>query len=110
MVAGRHGMRLEGLKFAVYLGIPLVASCFFNEPETVRYFVDYFKFVEYPANPNTGFREQLEEQAMQRKQLMEQKEMYAKQLRDLEALGSKGRSEDEKKNGWWRPKWIFGSS
>lgn len=111
MVAGRQGMRMEALKFSVYLGIPLVASAFFNEPETVKYFVDYFKYVEYPASPNTNIREQLEEQAMELKRLREQRKVYAKQLRDLDSLTTKNSNEGENRqnSGWWGLGWVFGS-
>merc|ERR1719162_71226 len=113
MVAGRKGMRLEAFKFGVYIGIPVVASGLFNDPETIRWFVDYFKFVTYPApaSSNPEFRKQLEDQTRQRKLIREQKEQYAEQLRKLDEVAS---SRDIQLDGkidekpWWQANWLFG--
>jgi len=119
MVAGRQGMRLEGLKFGIYIGIPVVASALFNEPETIQWFVDYFQFVTYPAPASSSdeIRKQLEAQTKQQMLLREQKKEYSKQLNQLDQLVNKNKQlemDDDKSSNleggnkrWYNPTTWF---
>mmetsp|Transcript_23893 Transcript_23893/g.34950 ORF Transcript_23893/g.34950 Transcript_23893/m.34950 type:complete len:132 (-) Transcript_23893:103-498(-) len=88
MVHGRAGMRLEALKFAIYLSIPIVASGMFNDPKTIQGFVEYYNYISYPPeDPETtkmkndleSLRKNLEQQ--QRKRMIMQS-----QLRSLDSM------------------------
>ena len=60
MAKGTTGFYLEGWKFSVYLAVPLFASWYFGDPQRQREAANYWQFVKYPANPNTGLKEQIE--------------------------------------------------
>jgi len=45
----RGGGRLEGLKFGLYLCIPIFASYIYSYPENINQVVELFRYVEYPA-------------------------------------------------------------
>jgi len=83
MVHGKQGLRLEALKFGVYLSIPIIASFTFNEPKVQRFCADYFQFLAYPANPNVNLKEQFEELQRKRQIEKEQMERYADEVRKM---------------------------
>lgn len=113
MAKGRTGLAIEGWKFSVYLALPLLASWYWNDPNRQKAAVDYWKFVQYPPNPNTDMRKQLEEL----KRLKEQRAVYRQQMQELQERAQQSRAaaqaaaaeeEEAKKRGWWGS--LFGSS
>ena len=85
MAKGRTGFYLEGWKFAVYLGIPLLASWYYGDPRRQKEAAEYWKYITYPANPNVNMKQSLQE--MQRQQ--EQRAVYRDQLRQLQQQAAK---------------------
>ena len=79
MAKGRQGFLLEGWKFAIYLLVPITASIYYNNPENQKKSADYWQYVKYPANPSTGWKEQIELMQSQQKQ----REIYRQQLQQL---------------------------
>ena len=84
MVLGRKGMRLEAYKFGLYISVPIFASIIFNEPEVQKWCADYFKFLTYPANPNTNLREEFEQLAKQRELEKEKRAKYAEEVQRMQ--------------------------
>ena len=87
MVLGRKGMRLEAYKFGLYISVPIFASIIFNEPEVQKWCADcadYFKFLMYPANPNTNLREEFEQLAKQRELEKEKRAKYAEEVQRMQ--------------------------
>lgn len=112
MAKGRVGLWLEGWKFGVYLLIPIYASYYFDNPDNQRKIQDYWKFVQYPANPNTNLKEAIEEAA----KLHKQREVYHQQLKLLEQANSKTPLEEhaeqqqqQQPSRWRRLRQWFGS-
>eukprot|EP00555_Chaetoceros_dichaeta_P014238 CAMPEP_0198257754 /NCGR_PEP_ID=MMETSP1447-20131203/7346_1 /TAXON_ID=420782 /ORGANISM="Chaetoceros dichaeta, Strain CCMP1751" /LENGTH=111 /DNA_ID=CAMNT_0043944721 /DNA_START=113 /DNA_END=445 /DNA_ORIENTATION=+ len=110
MVHGRQGMKLEALKFSIYIIVPIGASMAFNEPIVQQVCADYFQFLKYPASPNINLREEFEELQEKRQKEKEAREAYADQIRKLqesaqskreivEAVGGGG---GEERKGWFR--------
>ena len=85
MAKGRQGFALEAWKFSVYLIIPIVASVYFSEPKRQKEAADYWQYVRYPANPNVGMKQKIEELAKEQKQ----REVYREQLQALSQQASK---------------------
>ena len=79
MAKGRQGFLLEGWKFGIYLLVPITASIYYNNPENQKKSADYWQYVKYPANPSTGWKEQIELMQSQQKQ----REVYRQQLQQL---------------------------
>jgi len=107
MAKGRQGFWLEGWKFGLYLMVPICASFYFDNPVNQRKAQDYWKFVQYPANPNTGMKESIEEAA----KLQKQREAYRQQLQLLQEANApkavvveKDESGTTSGKGWLR--WI----
>ena len=106
MVLGKQGLRLEAVKFAMYLGIPIFASVSFSYPGVQKYWADYYQFLKYPANPNIGLKEEFEKLRKQRELQHEQRQEYLNQLKRLEEAAEKSRAaaaaaeEAAKKKGW----------
>ena len=106
MVLGKQGLRLEAVKFAMYLGIPIFASVSFSYPGVQKYWADYYQFLKYPANPNIGLKEEFEELRKQRELQHEQRRAYQDQLKRLEEAAAKSKAsalaaqEAPKKRGW----------
>ncbi|EEC43462.1 predicted protein [Phaeodactylum tricornutum CCAP 1055/1] len=106
MAKGRQGFYLEGWKFAIYLVIPITASWYFNDPERRKSSADYWKYIQYPANPNTNMKEQLED--LRKKQA--QRQVYRDQMQELQAQAARSRQEvteeldSNTKQSWWR--WV----
>lgn len=107
MAKGKTGFYLEVWKFGVYLLIPLTASVYFNNVENQKKAADYWQYVKYPANPSTGWKEQIELISSQK----EQREAYRRQLQQLNAVSEReeATSAAEEKEGntgwkWWR--WL----
>ena len=107
MVAGKAGLRLEAFKFGIYVGVPIAASLFFSDPETVKYFVDYFKYIEYPPTENTSDRvkKDIDERIKSRKIYEKQHKEYQEQLKKLNERAKVKNIEDEvyePHQSWWR--------
>ncbi len=113
MAKGKQGFFLEGWKFAVYLAIPITASMYYNNPENQRKAADYWQYIRYPANPATGWKEQIELMQSQK----EQRESYRQQLQQLNGsttstdveTGSDRDihpSDDSAESGWRWLRWI----
>jgi hypothetical protein len=106
MVLGKQGMRLEAMKFSIYISIPVIASIMFNSPSTQTYWANYFQFLKYPANPNTNLREEFEELQKKRDLVREQRKEYAEQVKILQESAQRSRAnalaaaEAEKNKGW----------
>jgi Pet100 len=83
MVHGRPGLYLEAWKFSVYIAVPIVASVYYSNPETQKYWADYWQFVKYPENPNTNVKEQIEALIQERKRQEAQGQVYREQLKQL---------------------------
>jgi hypothetical protein len=99
-------MRLEAMKFSIYISIPVIASIMFNSPSTQTYWANYFQFLKYPANPNTNLKEEFEELQKKRDLVREQRKEYAEQVKKLQESAQRSRAnalaaaEAEKKKGW----------
>ena len=113
MAKGRQGFLLEGWKFAIYLLVPITASIYYNNPENQKKSADYWQYVKYPANPSTGWKEQIELMQSQQKQ----REVYRQQLQQLNdgttsktiTAGSEVEDndmKDSKGNRWRWLRWI----
>jgi len=106
MALGKTGMRLEAWKFCIYLGIPIVASVYFNDPKRQQYWADYFQFLKYPSSPNTNLKSQFEDLVEQQEQQKQQRNEYAEQMRKLQESAQKSRerreaaAQEESKRGW----------
>uniref|UniRef100_A0A7S3P8D0 Uncharacterized protein n=1 Tax=Amphora coffeiformis TaxID=265554 RepID=A0A7S3P8D0_9STRA len=104
MAKGKAGLWLEGWKFSIYLALPLFASVYYNDPKRQQAAIDYWKYVQYPANPNTDMRKQIAEMQKQK----EQREAYRQQMQELQERAKRSReqpAEDTPKRGWWRALW-----
>ena len=84
MVKGRPGLYLEAWKFGVYISIPIFASWYYSYPETQRYWADYWQFIKYPENPNTGVKQKIKELAEQKEKERSQRLAYQRQLQELQ--------------------------
>jgi hypothetical protein len=114
MVKGRPGFYLEAWKFGVYISIPVFASFYFSDPETIKKQADYWKFIEYPENPNTNVKQKIQEIAKEKEKQKEQRLAYQRQLQELNRAAQRSSSsssssyDDESdvlpENGksWWR--------
>ena len=108
MVKGRQGLYLEGWKFAVYLIIPIGASWYYSDPQRQKAAADYWKYIQYPANPNVNMKQQIKELQAQK----EQRQAYREQMMELQKQAAKSRSssevikenEEPNKGGWRR--WL----
>jgi hypothetical protein len=112
MAKGRSGFYLEGGKFAMYMIIPLGISWYYSDPVRQKAAVDYWKFVQYPANPSVNIREQVLELQKQE----QQRQVYRDQMRNLQkqadqtvsnpakTINSNNDNNNEEKKSWWR--WI----
>ena len=108
MAKGKTGLYIEGWKFGVYLAMPLLASWYYNDPQRQKAAVEYWKFVQYPANPNTDMRKQMQELKKQK----EQRAAYRQQMQELQERAQRSRqaaveqkAEAAKKQGWWASLW-----
>ena len=120
MVKGRAGLYLEAWKFGVYITVPIFASVYYSNPETQKYWSEYYQFVKYPENPNTNVKEQIEQLIQEKKLQKEQSQQYRDQLQQLQAAASRSkqyRSEpppdgDHDSASWWRRvgRWVTGRS
>lgn len=95
MAKGKQGFYLEAWKFGVYLLIPIGASWWYSDPERQRQSADYWSYVRYPAHPNTGMRQQIEELAKQQRQ----REAYREQLMELNRQANESRKAAEEEAG-----------
>lgn len=121
MVKGRQGLYLEAWKFGIYVSIPVIASVYFSDPETIKKQADYWRFIEYPENPNTNVRQKIQELAKEKEEQRAQRMAYQQQLQDLQRaaeISSSVNNDDddndstditEKRRSWWR-RWFGGNS
>ena len=116
MVKGRQGLMLEAWKFGVYISIPVFASAYYSDPKTIKEQAEYWKFIEYPENPNTNVRQKIQKLAKEKEEQREQRMAYQKQLQELqrsaERSSSMGQFDDEdnlseRRGSWWR-RWLGG--
>ena len=118
MVKGRQGFYLEAWKFGVYVSIPVIASVYFSEPGQIKKSADYWRFIEYPENPNTNVRQKIQALAKEKEEQREQRMAYQKQLQELQRSAERSSSavddDDENSPGipeqrrsWWR-RWFGG--
>lgn len=122
MARGRQGFYLEAWKFGVYVSIPVIASVYFSDPETIKKSADYWRFIEYPENPNTNVRQKIQELIKEKEEQKAQRMAYQEQLKELQRAAQRssstnddydnddgGNSSDlpERRRSWWR-RW-FGS-
>lgn len=119
MVHGKAGLYLEAWKFSLYLFVPLVASIYYSDPETQRYWADYWQYIKYPENPNTHVKEQIQKLADEKELQREQRMAYKEQLMRLQQAaeraerGEDGDEDDSNPSpSWWRRagQWIVGSN
>ena len=89
MVKGRQGLYLEAWKFSVYLIVPVVASIWFSNPDRQKKAVDYWRFISYPANPNTNLRKQVQELQEEYREQQKQRKQYQEQLAILQQAAEK---------------------
>ena len=120
MVKGRPGFYLEAWKFGVYISIPVFASFYFSDPETIKKQADYWKFIEYPENPNTNVKQKIQEIAKEKEKQKEQRLAYQLQLQELNRSAQRSSSSSssyddesgavpgESGKSWWRR--LFGGS
>ena len=117
MVSGRQGLYLEAWKFGVYISIPIFASVYYSDPETQKYWADYWQFIKYPENPNTNVREKIQDLVKDKERMAAQREAYKQQLQSLQqsanrtqefarneeaaAAAAAGDSSSSQKS-WWR--------
>ncbi len=116
MVKGRQGLYLEAWKFGVYISIPVFASAYFSDPKTIKEQAEYWKFIEYPENPNTNVRQKIQKLAKEKEEQREQRMAYQRQLQELQRSAARSSSanivEDEdssdltgRRRSWWR-RWF----
>ena len=91
MVAGKAGgFRLEAFKFSVYIALPVTATYLCNDPERVRWMIDYFKYIKYPPSSTSQMDEPLADQInrefKRRAGNREAMTGYREQLRSLDDL------------------------
>ena len=118
MVHGKKGLYLEAWKFGVYISIPIFASVYYSDPETQRYWADYWQYIKYPENPNTNVKEKIQQLIKEKELQRDQRLAYQQQLLRLQDAADrssnthKDESQDESSPSWWRKagRWIVGST
>ena len=103
MVKGKKGLYLEAWKFSVYISLPIIASVYHANPETQKKWADYYKFIQYPENPNTKVKQKIQALAKEKEEKREQHLAYQKQLQELQASAERSQNYkmDEEKTSWW---------
>lgn len=124
MVKGRQGLYLEAWKFSVYLGIPIIASVYYSDPDNQRYWADYWQYIKYPENPNTNVKDKIQEIAKEKEKQREQRLAYRQQLMALQASAnrtndfdkadessSSSSGQEQHTTSWWRRAggWLIGT-
>ncbi|KAG7374274.1 Pet100 cytochrome c oxidase assembly protein [Nitzschia inconspicua] len=116
MVKGKKGLYLEAWKFSIYISLPIIASVYHSNPETQKYWADYWRFITYPENPNTNVKQKIQELAKQKEEQREQHVAYQQQLQALQksaersakygagAIGGgvEASTDEEPKSSWLR--------
>jgi hypothetical protein len=107
-VGGRGSFHMEAWKFAVYLLVPIGASVYFSNPGRMKQTAEYWKFIEYPPNPNVGLKDEI---IAAQKQWQLHNEAYQKSLAELKEANKKRKpiednDETERSTpGFWR-RWF----
>ena len=116
MVHPKSKFYLEAWKFGIYVSIPIIASIYYSDPETQRYWADYWQYIKYPENPNTNVREKIKQLAEEKELQREQRLAYQEQLQRLQQAAERStKIQDEEIKEvpipWWRRagKWFSGS-
>ncbi len=86
----KSGMRMEAWKFSLYVLIPIVASAYFNSPDTQKYWADYFQYIRYPP-VKESFSEMVADYRKRNIQQQEQRKAYAEQMSVLEESAERSR-------------------
>lgn len=99
----RGNFPIEIWKFSVYLIVPLVASIYIANPKNQKQNAEYWKFVQYPANPTTGIKDNiLEMQKNQQKLEQVRQELRAMDLQnELEVQEELEQSKEWFWKRWW---------
>mmetsp|Transcript_11323 Transcript_11323/g.14787 ORF Transcript_11323/g.14787 Transcript_11323/m.14787 type:complete len:120 (-) Transcript_11323:451-810(-) len=112
MVHGRAGFKLEAAKFGLYIGLPILATISVNDPDNVRWMIDYFQYIKYPPTENVGSDEEpladkINNEIRRRLKEKEAMEQYREQVKQLGTLENernarmKTAEESSKGNGIW---------
>lgn len=117
MVHPKSKFYLEAWKFGIYVTIPIIASIYYSDPETQRYWADYWQYIKYPENPNTNVREKIKQLAEEKELQREQRLAYQQQLQRLQQAAERASKiqEEEIINAdpipWWKRagRWFAGS-
>ena len=116
MVHPKSKFYLEAWKFGIYVSIPVIASIYYSNPETQRYWADYWQYIKYPENPNTNVREKIKQLAEEKELQREQRLAYQQQLQRLQHAAERATKmqDDEIKEDpipWWKSagRWFAGS-
>jgi len=101
MVHGKAGMKLEALKFGVYVGIPIMASAAFNYPPFMDWAIDRYRYVEYP--PEKYKRDDLEKMRKDRIENMKRQKIIQSQLKQLNIDANKKVNVEDAvvQRRWW---------
>jgi hypothetical protein len=114
MVKGRKGLYLEAWKFSVYISIPVIASVYHANPETQKKWADYYKFIQYPENPNTNVKQKIQALAKEKEDKREQHLAYQRQLQALQESAERSQKyqpEEPQTSIWGRiGRWFSRSS
>ena len=96
MVHGRAAFKLEAAKFSLYIGLPIMATVFVNDPANVRWMIDYFKYIKYPPSAISDDEEPLVDRINRefKKRAEEKKaiEEYRDQVQKLDDLENERKS------------------
>ena len=116
MVHGRQGYYLEAWKFSLYVALPIVASVHYSNPETNKYWADYWQYIKYPENPNTNVKEKIQKLIDEKESNREQLRAYQQQLQRLQEAAERSSNMHQvvveaESPPWWRRagRWIVGS-
>ena len=116
MVHPKSKFYLEAWKFGIYVSIPVIASIYYSNPETQRYWADYWQYIKYPENPNTNVREKIKQLAEEKELQREQRLAYQQQLQRLQQAAERATKipDEEIKDDpipWWKRagRWFAGS-
>lgn len=101
----------------MYITIPIAASIYYSNPETQRYWADYWQFIKYPENPNTNVKEKIQQLAKEKELQREQRLAYQQQLQRLQEAAERSAKygdeapPDVNSPSWWRRagNWIIGN-
>ena len=105
----KKGLRTELLKFGIYLSIPIFASQLFNNPELSQKVIEYYNYIEYPAEDNetTKLKEDLEDLRQNLETARRKRILMKEQLTKLNEKPVV--IEEENRARWWHVGSWFGN-